>query len=242
MGLVSVLSLTNHSDPRSFLVVCALLSQDGFQWEGFWEVDRMCGLASLFSLIIYLISCWLCWVFVAASRLSLVVVSCGATLCCGARASHCGGFSCCGAQALEHLSFSSCGSWALKCGLSSCSKWALVAPCYVESSQTRDWTQVPWIGRRIPIHCIAREVLSPFDVSQILLVGDNLLIPHSLPGPPVVKIAHTSGCHLVWPGQAVSVNVPPNRYATKWPWRLIENCERMESLSSVRRTVELVVE
>ena len=118
MGLVSVLSLTNHSDPRSFLVVCALLSQDGFQWEGFWEVDRMCGLASLFSLIIYLISCWLCWVFVAASRLSLVVVSCGATLCCGARASHCGGFSCCGAQALEHLSFSSCGSWALKCGLS----------------------------------------------------------------------------------------------------------------------------
>ena len=37
--------------------------------------------------------------FVAARGLSLVVVS-GATLCCGARASHCGGFSCCGARAL----------------------------------------------------------------------------------------------------------------------------------------------
>ena len=38
-------------------------------------------------------------VFVAACRLSLVVAR-GATLRCGARASHCGGFSCCGAQAL----------------------------------------------------------------------------------------------------------------------------------------------
>ena len=183
----------------------------------------------------------MCWVFVAASRLSLVMVSCGATLCCGPRASHCGGFSCFGALALEHLGFSSCGSWALKRGLSSCSKWASVAPCYVESSWTRNRTHVPWIDRRIPIHCITREVLS-LDLSQILLVGDNLLIPHSLPGPPVVKIAHTSGCPLVWPGQAVSVSVPPNRYARKWPWRLIENCEHMESLSSVTRIVELVVE
>ena len=35
MGLVSGLSLANHSD---FLVVQALFSQDGCQWEGFWEV------------------------------------------------------------------------------------------------------------------------------------------------------------------------------------------------------------
>ena len=39
------------------------------------------------------------WVFVAARRLSLVATL-GATLLCGARASHCGGFSCCGIQAL----------------------------------------------------------------------------------------------------------------------------------------------
>ena len=42
---------------------------------------------------------WLRWVFVAVRGLSLVVAS-GATLRCGARASHCGGFSCCGARAL----------------------------------------------------------------------------------------------------------------------------------------------
>ena len=32
--------------------------------------------------------------------LSLLAASGGATLCCGAWASHCGGFSCCGAWAL----------------------------------------------------------------------------------------------------------------------------------------------
>ena len=38
----------------------------------------------------------------------------GATLCCGARASHCGGFSCCGARALGHA-----GSVVVACGLQS---------------------------------------------------------------------------------------------------------------------------
>ena len=37
-GLVSGLSLANHSDSGSFLVVPALFSQDGRQREGFWEV------------------------------------------------------------------------------------------------------------------------------------------------------------------------------------------------------------
>ena len=37
-GLVSGLSLANHSDSESFPVVHALLSQDGCQQEGFWEV------------------------------------------------------------------------------------------------------------------------------------------------------------------------------------------------------------
>ena len=40
MGLVSGLSLVNHSDSESFLVVHALFSQDGCQREGFWEVVR----------------------------------------------------------------------------------------------------------------------------------------------------------------------------------------------------------
>ena len=38
MGLISRLSLANHSDSESFLVVQALFSQDGCQREGFWEV------------------------------------------------------------------------------------------------------------------------------------------------------------------------------------------------------------
>ena len=38
MGLVFRVSLANHSDSKSFLVVHALLSQHGFQQEGFREV------------------------------------------------------------------------------------------------------------------------------------------------------------------------------------------------------------
>ena len=38
MGFVSGLSLANHSDLESFLVVHALFSQDRCQREGFWEV------------------------------------------------------------------------------------------------------------------------------------------------------------------------------------------------------------
>ena len=41
MGLVSRLSLANHSDSGSSLVVPTSLSQDGFQREGFWEVGRI---------------------------------------------------------------------------------------------------------------------------------------------------------------------------------------------------------
>ena len=40
MGLVSGLSLADHSDSESFLVVHTLFSQDGCQREGFWEVVR----------------------------------------------------------------------------------------------------------------------------------------------------------------------------------------------------------
>ena len=38
VGLVSGLSLANHSDSEPFLVVHTLFSQDGCQREGFWEV------------------------------------------------------------------------------------------------------------------------------------------------------------------------------------------------------------
>ena len=55
----------------------------------------------------------------------------GATLCCGARASHCGGFSACGALALGTRAsvvvargLSSCGWRALECRFGSCGAWA----------------------------------------------------------------------------------------------------------------------
>ena len=34
---------------------------------------------------------------------------------------------------------------------------------------------------------VVRQVVSPFDLSQTLLVGGDLLVPYSLQGPPVVK-------------------------------------------------------
>ena len=34
---------------------------------------------------------------------------------------------------------------------------------------------------------MVRQVVSPFDLSGILLVGGGVLVPSSLPGPPVVK-------------------------------------------------------
>ena len=34
---------------------------------------------------------------------------------------------------------------------------------------------------------VVGQVVSPFDLSQTLLVGGGLLVPSSLPGPPVIK-------------------------------------------------------
>ena len=84
----------------------------------------------------------------------------GATLRCGARASHCGGFSCCQARALG-----SRASVVVECGLGSCGLQAqqlwhvgLIAPRHVGSSQTRAQTCVPCIGRRILNLCAMRKV------------------------------------------------------------------------------------
>ena len=63
----------------------------------------------------------------------LWLLQAGATLHCGARASHYGGFSCCRAQALGAMAsvfvargLSSCGSQALEHRLSNCGAWALL--------------------------------------------------------------------------------------------------------------------
>ena len=62
---------------------------------------------------------WLCLVFVAACRLSLVATS-GATLHCSVQASHCSGFSCGKAKALEHVGSVVVAhrfSWPKVCGI-----------------------------------------------------------------------------------------------------------------------------
>ena len=79
---------------------------------------------------------WLCWVFIAMGRLSLVAPSAGHSL---VVASLCSDFSCCRA-------------WAL--GLE-----GLIAPQHVVSSHIKDQTPVPCIDRQILNHWTIREVL-----------------------------------------------------------------------------------
>ena len=89
-------------------------------------VTLVLGQSSLCTFYLFIIYFWLHWVFVAACGF-LWLRRAGATLRCGARASHCSGFSCCRAQALGAQAsvvvvrgLSSCGSWALECRLSTC--------------------------------------------------------------------------------------------------------------------------
>ena len=42
-------------------------------------------------------------------------------------------------------------------------------------------------GCQLGLWKVVGHVVSPFDFSQTLLVGGGLLVPCSLPGPPVVK-------------------------------------------------------
>ena len=93
-------------------------------------------------------------------------------------------FLCCAASLLLHGAFSSCREWGL---FLSCSAWAspgvgfswcrgqalgcsvvvsLAAPQEMESSQRRDQTRVPSIGRWILNHCTSREVLAIFYIKH----------------------------------------------------------------------------
>ena len=55
----------------------------------------------------FIVCFWLCWVVIAAHRLSLAGVSPGLLSNRGAQASHHGDFSCCRSWALGHAGFSS---------------------------------------------------------------------------------------------------------------------------------------
>ena len=86
-----------------------------------------------------------------------------ALLYCGVRPSHCSVFSCCGARALDRP-----GSLSAYMGL--------VALQHVGSSQTRDQTHVPCIGRLILNHWTTRAVLQACFNWQ----SENRLYPFSL--------------------------------------------------------------
>ena len=85
------------------------------------------GVILYFGCFFYIIYFWLCWVLVAASRLSLVAAG-GGYSSCSVRASHCGG---------------SCGPKAQQLGHS-----GLVGLWHVGSSQTRD--QLHWQADSFP--------------------------------------------------------------------------------------------
>ena len=84
-----------------------ILPHDQLDFNRFFKIN----------LFIFIYLFWLCWVFVAAHGLSLIVASRGYSCCraqaLGAWASVVGvcGLSSCGSRAVEHR-LSSCGSWA----------------------------------------------------------------------------------------------------------------------------------
>ena len=72
-------------------------------------------------------------------------------LCCSVRASW--WFLLSWSTGFKSSEFSSCSSWAQYLWHTD-----LVAPLHVESSQKRDRTPVPCIGKQILIHCTTREI------------------------------------------------------------------------------------
>ena len=138
------------------MYICYL--QDGLQ------TDKLAVNFVLF-FIYKIIYFWLCQVFVAARRLSLVAARGGYSLL------RCAGFSLWWLLLLQsmdcrHAGFSSHGMQAQQLWLMGSRAQAqqlqhtgLVAPQHVGSSRTRARTCVPCIGRRILNHCTTREVL-----------------------------------------------------------------------------------
>ena len=105
------------------------------------------------------------WAFSSCSKQELLLIA--------VLVSHCYSYSCCGAQALEHrLKKKKKRTQAqYLCCL------GLVAPRHVVSSQTRDQTCVPCIGRWILYHWTPREVsVSGFQPSKSQYLSTRILL------------------------------------------------------------------
>ena len=88
----------------------------------------------------------------------------GATLCCGAQASHCHGFLLLWSTGSRRTGFSSCGTWTQqlwavgsRAQAQQMLRTGFLAPWHVGSSRARAQTCVPCIGRQILNHCATRE-------------------------------------------------------------------------------------
>ena len=121
---------------------CSLLTCSSLQTNVFNELNVFSELNefSFSTLKFFIIYFWLCWVFVAACGLSLVVAngSCSLVVCVLLTAV--------ASLGAEHRPLV-----VVALGL--------VVSQYVESSWARDQTCVPCIGRRMLIHCATRKVL-----------------------------------------------------------------------------------
>ena len=94
-------------------------------------------------------------------------------------------FSFCGARALGAATavvagYSSRGSWALERWLSSWGTRRFVAPGGVGSSQSRDWTRVPCIGRQTLNHWTTRKALPVFCLFVFKLTTMDTRVPNLL--------------------------------------------------------------
>ena len=136
--------LNSNSLVHGFLNLSLELNTDqktAYKTTALLHLMQICVTFIYYLFIIFIFGCvgssFLCEGFLQLRRV-------GATLPCGARASHYRGLSCCEAEAPD--------AQAQQLWLT-----GPVAPRHVGSSQTRARTRVPCLGRRILNHCATRE-------------------------------------------------------------------------------------
>ena len=141
---------------------------------------------------------WLCWVFGAAPRLSLIAVSQGYS-----------SLQCVGCSLQWFLLLQSTSSGHL--GFISC------VPRYVETSWTRDQIQAPCVGRQILYHWATREALLYFFCIVWLLYNKDVIVLHQIKTNYrrlFFRASPQSACLYNW-GLCVYPNIQTYSYTVK---------------------------
>ena len=107
-----------------------------------------------FTVFIYIFKLLIIYLIFFLAVLGLCCCTFGLFYSCGVQASHCSGFSHCRAWALECVGIHRCGTWALEH-----MAWALLPRGIGESSQARNQTHVPCIGRQILNYWTTKKIL-----------------------------------------------------------------------------------